>query len=107
MAKQYLAAPAGVERVFSAAGRMHNDLRKSTLEHSLFIESKPFFSLNKLLSQKRNYLKKKKRKCHCPSPPQALARGGTFFSVSVFHTAAPWPVWCVPALGGCCRWFIS
>ena len=43
MAKQYLAAPAstaGVERVFSAAGRMHNDLRKSmkdsTLEHSLF-----------------------------------------------------------------------
>ena len=43
MAKQYLAAPAStaaVERVFSAAGRMHNDLRKSmrdsTLEHSLF-----------------------------------------------------------------------
>ena len=43
MAKQYLAAPAstaGVERVFSAAGRMHNDLRKSMkdsiLEHSLF-----------------------------------------------------------------------
>ena len=43
MAKQYLAAPAstaGVERVFSAAGRMHSDLRKSmkdsTLEHSLF-----------------------------------------------------------------------
>ena len=43
MAKQYLAAPAstaGVERVFSAAGRMHNDLHKSmkdsTLEHSLF-----------------------------------------------------------------------
>ena len=32
MAKQYLAAPAstaGVERVFSAAGRMHNDLRTS------------------------------------------------------------------------------
>ncbi len=32
MAKQYLAAPAStaaVERVFSAAGRMHNDLRKS------------------------------------------------------------------------------
>jgi len=32
MAKQYLAAPAstaGVERVFSAAGRMHNDLRAS------------------------------------------------------------------------------
>ena len=31
---------AGVERVFSAAGRMHNDLRKSmkndTLSHSLF-----------------------------------------------------------------------
>ena len=43
MAKQYLAAPAstaGVERVFSAAGKMHDDLRKSekdsTLEHSLF-----------------------------------------------------------------------
>ena len=31
---------AGVERVFSAAGKMHDDLRKSekdsTLEHSLF-----------------------------------------------------------------------
>ena len=43
MAKQYLAAPAssaGVERVFSAAGKMHGDLRKSlkddTLKHSLF-----------------------------------------------------------------------
>ena len=43
MAKQYLAAPAltaGVECVFSAAGRMHTDLCKSmkdsTLEHSLF-----------------------------------------------------------------------
>ena len=43
MAKQYLAAPfssAGVERVFSAAGKMHDNLRKSekdsTLEHSLF-----------------------------------------------------------------------
>ena len=43
MAKQYLAAPfssAGVERVFSAAGKMHDGLRKSekdsTLEHSLF-----------------------------------------------------------------------
>jgi hypothetical protein len=43
LAKQYLAAPAstaGVERVFSAAGRMLSDLRKSmkdsTLEHSLF-----------------------------------------------------------------------
>ena len=43
MDKQYLAAPfssAGVERVFSAAGKMHDDLRKSakdsTLEHSLF-----------------------------------------------------------------------
>ena len=43
LAKQYLAAPfssAGVERVFSAAGKMHDDLRKSekdsTLEHSLF-----------------------------------------------------------------------
>ena len=42
MDKQYLAAPfssAGVERVFSAAGKMHDDLRKSakdsTLEHSL------------------------------------------------------------------------
>ena len=43
MVKQYLAAPAssaGVERVFSAAGKMHGDLQKSakdsTLEHSLF-----------------------------------------------------------------------
>ena len=43
MVKQYLAQPAssaGVERVFSAAGKMHDDLRKSakddTLEHSLF-----------------------------------------------------------------------
>ena len=43
MAKQYLAAPfssAGVERVFSAAGKMHDDLKKSatagTLEMSLF-----------------------------------------------------------------------
>ena len=43
MAKQYLAPPAssaGVERVFSAAGKMHGDLQKSakdsTLEHSLF-----------------------------------------------------------------------
>jgi len=43
--KQYFAAPAssaGVERVFSAAGKMHGDLQKSakpkdsTLEHSLF-----------------------------------------------------------------------
>ena len=40
---KYLSMPAssaGVERVFSAAGRMHDDLRKSakdnTLEHSLF-----------------------------------------------------------------------
>ena len=43
MVKQYMAAPAssaGVERVFSAAGKMHGDLQKSakdsTLEHSLF-----------------------------------------------------------------------
>ena len=43
MVKQYYAAPtssAGVERVFSAAGKMHGDLSKSakdsTLEHSLF-----------------------------------------------------------------------
>ena len=43
MAKQYLASPAssaGVERVFSAAGRMHDDMRKSmtneSLQHSLF-----------------------------------------------------------------------
>ena len=41
--KQYFAVPAssaGVERVFSAAGKMHGDLQKSakdtTLEHSLF-----------------------------------------------------------------------
>lgn len=44
MARQYLAFPAssaGVERLFSAAGRMHNDLRKnvkeSTLERSLMV----------------------------------------------------------------------
>ena len=43
MAKQYLAAPAssaGVERVFSAAGKMHGDLRKAmkdgALKHSIF-----------------------------------------------------------------------
>ena len=43
MVKQYFAAPAssaGVERVFSAAGKMHGDLQKSakdsTLGHSLF-----------------------------------------------------------------------
>ena len=43
MVKQHFAAPAssaGVERVFSAAGKMHSDLQKSardsTLEHSLF-----------------------------------------------------------------------
>ena len=43
MVKQYLSAPfssAGVERVFSAAGKMHDDLRKSekdsTLEHSIY-----------------------------------------------------------------------
>ena len=43
MVEQYFAAPAssaGVERVFSAAGKMHGDLSKSakdeTLEHSLF-----------------------------------------------------------------------
>ena len=43
MVKQYFAAPAssaGVERVFSAAGKMHGDLQKSakdsTLEHLLF-----------------------------------------------------------------------
>ena len=42
MVKQFLAAPAssaGVERVFSAAGKMHDDLRKSMsdgmLKHSL------------------------------------------------------------------------
>ena len=42
MVKQYLAAPAssaGVERVFSAAGKMHGDLQKSskdsTLEHTV------------------------------------------------------------------------
>lgn len=41
--KQYFAAPAssaGVERAFSAYGKMHGDLQKSakdsTLEHSLF-----------------------------------------------------------------------
>ena len=38
MAKQYLAAPAssaGVERIFSAAGKMHSDLRKSMKDDSL------------------------------------------------------------------------
>ena len=42
MAKQFLASPAssaGVERVFSAASRMHSDMRKSmsneSLQHSL------------------------------------------------------------------------
>ena len=46
MVKQYFAAPAssaGVERIFSAAGKMHGDLQKaakdSTLEHSLFANS--------------------------------------------------------------------
>jgi hypothetical protein len=33
--------------------------------------------------------------CHCPSPPQALARG--YLYLCRFFTAA---VWCVPALGG-------
>ena len=43
MVKQYFSAPAssaGVERVFSAAGKMHSDLRKSlgdsSLQHSIF-----------------------------------------------------------------------
>ena len=43
MVKQYFAAPAssaGVERLFSAAGKMHDDLKNSsnndTLEASLF-----------------------------------------------------------------------
>jgi hypothetical protein len=43
MVKQYFAAPAssaGIERIFSAAGKMRTDLQKSakgaTLEHSLF-----------------------------------------------------------------------
>ncbi|KAL1527815.1 hypothetical protein AB1Y20_009198 [Prymnesium parvum] len=43
MVKQYFASPAssgGIERVFSAAGKMHSDLKKaskdSTLQHSLF-----------------------------------------------------------------------
>ena len=43
MVKQYMAAPAssaGVERVFSSTGKMHDDLRKSmkdeSLKHSLF-----------------------------------------------------------------------
>ena len=38
MAKQYLAAPAssaGVERIFSSAGKMHSDLRKSIADESL------------------------------------------------------------------------
>jgi hypothetical protein len=43
MVMQYFAAPAssgGVERLFSAAGKMHSDLQESskdeTLQHSLF-----------------------------------------------------------------------
>ena len=38
MVKQYFAAPAsttGVERVFSAAGKMHTDLRKSAKDDTL------------------------------------------------------------------------
>ena len=38
MVKQYLAAPAssaGVERVFSAAGKMHSDLQKSARDSTL------------------------------------------------------------------------
>ena len=38
MVKQYFAAPAssaGVERVFSAAGKMHSDLRKAMKDSSL------------------------------------------------------------------------
>ena len=38
MVKQYFAAPAssaGVERVFSAAGKMHSDLRKAMKDNSL------------------------------------------------------------------------
>ena len=41
MARQYLAMPAssaGVERLFSAAGRMHSSFRKSTKEESLEIQ---------------------------------------------------------------------
>ena len=47
MAKQYFAAPAssaGVERGFSAAGKMHGDLSKQaneTLEGSLFARLRP------------------------------------------------------------------
>ena len=44
MARQFLALPAssaGAERLFSAAGRMHNDLKKSmmdeTLQHTLIV----------------------------------------------------------------------
>ncbi|KAK3255986.1 hypothetical protein CYMTET_34858 [Cymbomonas tetramitiformis] len=38
MAREFLAVPAstaGVERIFSAAGQMHSDLRKSTKEETL------------------------------------------------------------------------
>ena len=48
MVKQYFSQPAssaGVERVFSAAGKMHDDLRKSakddSLEHSLAMVTTP------------------------------------------------------------------
>ena len=38
MVRQYMAVPAssaGVERVFSAAGKMHDDLRKSVKDETL------------------------------------------------------------------------
>ena len=38
MARQFMAAPASsasVERLFSAAGKMHDDLKKSTTEETL------------------------------------------------------------------------
>ena len=55
MVKQYFAAPAssaGVERVFSAAGKMHGDLQKSakdsTLEHSLFAAFNTDYTLERM-----------------------------------------------------------
>ena len=72
MAKQYLVAPfssAGVERVFSAAGKMHDDLRKSekdsTLEHSLFAAFNADYSLT-------NHLTKQSQCRHNQSPSAAV-----------------------------------
>ena len=54
MAKQFLAAPfssAGVERVFSAAGKMHDDLRKSEKDSTLEQRALPIYSLQHRLME--------------------------------------------------------